>query len=89
MADAPGELHKRIAEIVVERLFLAVAPEEIAPDESLTLKYGVDSVRLFDMVVGMEDDFEITFEDEELTLENFDSLARIAAKVAAKQAGND
>jgi acyl carrier protein len=69
---------------MVERLFLTVKPEDIKDDESLTLKYGIDSVRLFDMVVGMEDDFDVSFEDEELTLENFDSLNRIVSSLSEK-----
>ena len=81
MAD---ELKDRIAEIVVERLFLDVSPADIGHDESLTLAYGVDSVRLFDMVVSMEDDFGISFEDDELTLENFDTLDRIDRRVREK-----
>ncbi|MFW5858117.1 MAG: acyl carrier protein [Planctomycetota bacterium] len=84
MADAPANLQDRIAEIMVERLFLDIEPSEVAPEESLTLKYGVDSVRLFDMVVSMEDDFEISFEDDELTLDNFDTLARVTANVKEK-----
>jgi acyl carrier protein len=79
-----AELKKRVAEIMVERLFLTVKPEDIKDDESLTLKYGIDSVRLFDMVVGMEDDFDVSFEDEELTLENFDSLSRIVSSLSEK-----
>ena len=84
MADAPANLQDRIAEIMVERLFLDIEPSEVSPEESLTLKYGVDSVRLFDMVVSMEDDFEISFEDDELTLDNFDTLARVTANVKDK-----
>ena len=82
-----NELKSRVAEIMVERLFLTIDPQDIKDDESLTLKYGIDSVRLFDMVVGMEDDFDVSFEDEELTLENFDSLARIVASLSEKMEG--
>lgn len=84
MAEVPADLVQRLADIVVERLFLEVEPSAIGLEESLTLKYGVDSVRLFDMVVSMEDDFDISFEDDELVLENFDSLVRIAANVREK-----
>ncbi|MHC4883839.1 MAG: acyl carrier protein [Planctomycetota bacterium] len=84
MADLPENLEERIAEIIVERLFLPVEPSAIGVEESLTIKHGVDSVRLFDMVVGMEDDFEVSFEDDELTIENFDSIAKIATSIRAK-----
>jgi acyl carrier protein len=85
----PPDLKNRIAEILVERLFLDVPPADIGENESLTLKYGVDSVRLFDMVVSLEDDFEISFEDDELVLENFDTLNRIADQVQQKMEAAD
>lgn len=85
MTEIPNELEARIAEIIVERLFLPVDPADIALEESLTIRHGVDSVRLFDMVVGMEDDFEVTFEDDELNIENFDSILKIAASIRAKK----
>ncbi len=84
MSQIPEDLRLRIAEILVDRLFLDVDPGQIDPQESLTQNYGVDSVRLFDFVVGLEEDFAVSFEDEELTLENFDSLARIVARTQAK-----
>lgn len=84
MADLPDDLEQRIAEIIVDRLFLDCEPDDMGADESLTLKYGVDSVRLFDMVVGLEDDFDVSFEDDELSLENFDSISRIAERVREK-----
>lgn len=84
MPEIPEDLRQQLGKIIVERLFLDIDPAEISPEESLTLKYGIDSVRLFDMVVSMEDDFDITFEDDELTLENFDTLARIENNVREK-----
>ncbi|MHC4870518.1 MAG: acyl carrier protein [Planctomycetota bacterium] len=89
MADEWTEIKDKVAEIMVERLFLPVEASAIAPEESLTLKYGVDSVRLFDMVVGMEEDFDVSFEDEELTLENFDNLEKICRKIIEKQQADD
>ncbi len=84
MPDQEPELAKRIKEILVERLFLDVDPASLDSAQSLTESYGVDSVRLFDMVVGLEEDFSVSFEDEELTIENFDTVAAIAGRVREK-----
>ena len=84
MPDQEPQLAKRIKEILVERLFLDVDPTSVESAQSLTESYGVDSVRLFDMVVGLEEDFSLSFEDEELTIENFDTVATIAARVREK-----
>lgn len=85
--SAPDELVDRIRNILVERLFLELPAGEPAADESLTEKHGVDSVRLFDLVVGLEDDFDIRFDDAELALKNFDTVNAIAARVHAKMNG--
>jgi len=40
---------------LVERLMLDVAPEEIGDDQELTSAYDLDSVRLFELVIGTEE----------------------------------
>jgi len=84
MPEIPADLENRIKQILVERLFLEITPESLSSNESLTENHGVDSVRLFDMVVGLEEDFEISFEDEELTIDNFDTVSAIAQRVKQK-----
>lgn len=83
---AEPTLEDRIRAILVERLFLEVAPETIGVEQSLTEEYGVDSVRLFDMVVGLEEDFDISFEDDELAIRNFDTVTAIVTRVREKLA---
>ena len=78
--DLPG----RIRSILAEKLFMDASPEAVADDDSLTGKHGVDSVRLFDLVVGLESEFSIAFDDSELALAHFDTVAGIAARVKAK-----
>lgn len=85
MSESPEKLQGRIAEIIVERLFLDVEAADLPAGESLTDAHGIDSVRLFDVVVGLEEDFGISFADEELTLDNFDTVSSIAARVQGKQ----
>ncbi len=46
-------------------LVLAMPPAEILPDKPL-VEYGLDSVRAMDMVVGVEDLFDIEVEDMEI-----------------------
>jgi len=84
MTEMPENISERIRQILVERLFLDVEPAAINETESLMDAYGVDSVRLFDMVVGLEEDFDICFEDDELVLATFDTVEAIVAKVKGK-----
>ncbi len=84
MAENPDQLKDRIRSIRVERLFLQIDPIELKETTSRTAVHGVDSVRLFDMAVGLEEDFDISFEDEELQVENFDTVAAIAERIQSK-----
>lgn len=86
MAELPDDLEQRIKEIIVERLFLEIEPDQLEDNASLTDAHGVDSVRLFDMIVGLEEDFEVSFEDEELVIENFDTVENIADRIREKLA---
>lgn len=45
--------------------FCAVAPEKVRPEQWL-IEFGMDSVRTLDLIIHLEDHFEIQIEDEEL-----------------------
>lgn len=70
--------------MIVERLFLDVSPEDIGDDDSLPEEFNVDSVNLFEIVVGLEEVFGITLEDEELSVEAFSTVSKIADVVQRK-----
>ena len=80
-----AELTQRIKELVVECLFLDVEPASIGDDENLMEVYSVDSVNLFEIVVALEDDYGISFEDEDFDVETFSTVASIAGLVKRKQ----
>ena len=70
--------------MIVERLFLKVAPSDIADDDLLMEKFEIDSVRLFEIVIGLEEIFDISLEDDEFSIERFESVKAIAALVRDK-----
>lgn len=75
-----------IKNLLVERLFLRVKPEEIPDEAPLLETLGIDSVALFELVVGLEDVYGITFEEEEFRLSLFQNVNSIANFVERKQA---
>ena len=83
MADA--ELKQQIKEMIVERLFLDVDPAAIGDDESLMESYEIDSVNLFEIVVGMEEQFGISFEDDDFTVDLFATVNSLAEFVDQKR----
>ena len=78
-------LRDHIKELVVQCLFLDVEPSTIKDDENLMEAYSVDSVNLFEIVVALEDDYGISFEDEDFDVETFSTVASIADLVKRKQ----
>ena len=79
-----SEIEAQLKVMIVERLFMQVAPEEIDTDALLTETYGVDSVSLLELVVGLEEAFGIQVEDDEFDLTNFRSVAALRDFVIAR-----
>lgn len=79
------ELKPQIKTMIIERLFLSMAPEDIADDASLMEAYDIDSVALFEIVVGLEDEFGIVLEDADFDVSAFQSVNSIAEFVNQKR----
>ena len=84
MADA--QLKQQIKEMIVERLFLKVEAGQIGDEENLMESYGIDSVNLFEIVVGMEEQFGISFEDDDFSVDLFATVDSLAEFVERKRA---
>ena len=77
-------IEDKLKEMIVERLFLSVTPDEIADDDPLMEKFEIDSVRLFEIVIGLEEVFDISLEDDEFSVERFETVKAIADLVREK-----
>jgi acyl carrier protein len=82
-----GSIEDRLKKMIVERLFLKISPETIEDDKSLIEEYGVDSVSLLELVVGLEEEFGIQVGDEEFSVENFQTVNALASFVKEKLGG--
>ncbi len=57
------------------------------PNDASFLENGIiDSMNVLELVVFVEDHFQIAVDDQDVVPENFDSIARLAAYVQSKQA---
>lgn len=83
MADG---LEQQIKEMIVERCFLSIDPDEIGADDSLLDEVGLDSVQILEVVVGLEDVFGVTVDDADFDIDNFSTVADIADYVREQQA---
>ena len=80
------QIEDKLKAMIVERLFLKVGPAEIADDDILMEMFEIDSVRLFEIVIGLEEIFSISLEDDEFSIERFESVKAIAQLVREKLA---
>ena len=75
-----------IKQMMVERLFLKKKPEEISDDGLLSEELGLDSVSVFEIVVGLEEEHGFSIADNEFKMETFQSVRKIADFVRQKLA---
>ena len=74
-----------LKDLIVERLFLDLDPEEIDTDTALA-DYGVDSFLLLELIVALEEMFEVTFDQSDITSETLKSVRTLADLIQQKQA---
>ena len=77
-------IETKLKHMIVERLFLKVKPEEIPTEVSLMETYGIDSVSLLELVVGLEEAFGIRIEDSDFNVKDFLSVAALRDFVKAR-----
>lgn len=82
---ADSELKQQIKDMIVERLFLKVQPDAIPDEGNLMDLYNIDSVNLFEIVVGLEEDFGVSLEDTDFSTETFSTVDNIAEFVSQKR----
>lgn len=79
-------IEDQLKKMIVERLFLDVEPDDIDDSDSLMEKYDIDSIRLFEMVIGIEELFGIVIDEEEFDVGLFRDVGSIAGYVRGKGA---
>lgn len=77
-------IETELKELIVERLFLDIEPGEIE-DEVELAEYGVDSFLLLELIVAMEEMFDVKFEQTDITTETLKSVRTMADLVRSKQ----
>jgi acyl carrier protein len=58
--------------------------EHTLDDDQLLQAAGMDSIRIMNLLVRIETEYEIMFDDDELLLENFESIHVIADRISQK-----
>lgn len=86
MSDEPTPSLDTLRQLVRE-VAPTAADRELDPDEPLVTGRVLDSMSTLELVGRLEDRYGITIAAHEVDVENFDSLEKMAAFVAAKRTG--
>jgi len=86
-AASETELKLKIKRLIVDRLKLEMEPSEIGDGDPLFGEgLGLDSIDALELVLGLEQEFGVKIEDEEVGAEALSSVDSLAAFVRAKAA---
>ena len=77
-------IQKEVREYITENFLLDENEEELADDESFLDSGLIDSTGILEVVMFLEEHYEISVEDEEMVPENLDSIEKIATFVGSK-----
>ena len=78
-------IEDRLKTMIVERLLLKIEPSEIGNEDDLMDTLSVDSVQIFEIVIGLEEEFGVVFEEEEFDIELFKSVKTMTDAIQEKQ----
>ena len=77
-----------IKEYICGTMLIGLSDQSIEPDESLVQRGVVDSTGVLELVEFLQDRYGITVKDEEITIENLDTLNSIAGFLRQKLAAS-
>ena len=70
-------IEDQIKQLIVERLFLDIDPASIGDEDNLMETLELDSIRLFEISIGIESEFDLDFSEVEFDIENFTTILKL------------
>jgi acyl carrier protein len=79
-------ISEAVRNYILENYLFSDDPSALADDESFMEKGIVDSTGMMEVISFLEEEFDLSVQDEEMVPENLDSVSAIVAYVQRKQA---
>ena len=79
-------IEKQIRQYIADNFLFSDDGYQLSDDASFLEEGIVDSTGVLELVMFVEETFNVTVEDEEIAPENFDSVAQLAGYVRRKSA---
>ena len=77
-------VHDKIKAMISDEVLVGVSVDEIGDDASLISDLNLDSIQMLSLITGMESQFNIMLDEEDLDLENLSSVNKLAEFVKKK-----
>ncbi len=85
MSEDDKQLAERLKKLIITRLKLEIEPSEIEDNQPLFGEgLGLDSIDALELVLGLEQEFGVKVEDEEVGVKAFASIDALVAFVKEK-----
>ncbi len=85
MSESRIDIEERVKNVILNRLKLSLDAKRLKRDTPLIGKgLGLDSVRIIELVVGLEEEFDLFFDDSEMSMEIFENIVKIAEYISGK-----
>ncbi|WP_426732354.1 acyl carrier protein [Myxococcus faecalis] len=75
------ELTASIKQILIDKLFVELPPEQIGEDDGLQSVIGLDSVGFLELRVLCEDVFKVRITDEDFNTDNFRTVSQLVSLI--------
>lgn len=79
-----NDLRQTLRNFVLEQFLDGASPDQLGDDVSLERAHIVDSARMMELILFLEETFGFQVENEEALPENFDSIDRLVAYAERK-----
>ena len=81
-------IEHRVKQVIIRTLSLEVTPEEIDAEDALFGGgLGLNSMATIELIVGLEEEFDLEVPDEDLRVELFESVKTMADYVRTARKG--
>jgi len=77
-------VEKKIKRMIKEKLSLNLELEQIPSNENVVERFNLNSIDVLELLIGIETEFNIEIEDEDLNAELVESLSNLANYVMKK-----
>ncbi|MDP8217781.1 MAG: phosphopantetheine-binding protein [Candidatus Theseobacter exili] len=78
------EISRGIMDVLIREINVDLSPDEIMKCKNLINEAGLDSIKIMELLVGLENRFNIRFDDESITKELFFSIDKLGEYIKKK-----